>query len=145
MFPGACGGSTGGGMKNIRVLLLLKAAMNEIKKLIHPKLVVPIRHNGRMVEPEILFTIAGFTILYLVTFSTATILLAATGLDLLTSFSAAVSAMSNIGPGLGSVGPTANYAHLTDLAKWILNACMLLGRLEIYTVFVLLSSSFWKK
>lgn len=145
MFPGACGGSTGGGMKNIRVLLLLKAAMNEIKKLIHPKLVVPIRHNGRMVEPEILFTIAGFMILYLITFSTSTILLTATGLDLVTSFSAAVAAMSNVGPGLGSVGPTANYAHLTDFAKWILGACMLLGRLEIYTVFVLFSSSFWKK
>jgi trk system potassium uptake protein TrkH len=145
MFPGACGGSTGGGMKNIRVLLLLKAAVNEIKKLIHPKLVVPVRHNGRMVEPEVLFTIAGFMILYLVTFSTATILLAATGLDLVTSFSAAVSAMSNVGPGLGSVGPTSNYAHLTDLAKWILSAGMLLGRLEIYTVFVLFSSSFWKK
>ncbi len=145
MFPGACGGSTGGGMKNIRVLVLLKAAVNEIKKLIHPKLVVPVRHNGRMVEPEVLFTIAGFMILYLVTFSTATILLAATGLDLVTSFSAAVSAMSNVGPGLGSVGPTSNYAHLTDLAKWILSAGMLLGRLEIYTVFVLFSSSFWKK
>jgi trk system potassium uptake protein TrkH len=145
MFPGACGGSTGGGMKNIRVLLLLKAAVNEIKKLIHPKLVVPVRHNGKMVEPEILFTIAGFMILYLVTFSTSTILLTATGLDLVTSFSAAVAAMSNIGPGLGSVGPASNYAHLTDVAKWILSGSMLLGRLEIYTVFVLFSSAFWKK
>lgn len=145
MFPGACAGSTGGGIKNIRVLLLLKAAVNELKKLIHPKLVVPVRLNGRMVEPDVLFTIAGFLILYLVTFSTAAIILTATGLDIVSSMSAVASSMANIGPGLNTVGPMANYAHLTDLAKWILNACMLLGRLEIYTVFVLLSSSFWKK
>jgi trk system potassium uptake protein TrkH len=145
MFPGASAGSTGGGMKHIRVLLLLKTALNELKKLVHPRAVVPIRFNGRTVEVEVLFTIGGFLILYLVTFSTASIIITSSGLDIVTSMSAVASSMANVGPGLGSVGPMASYAHLTDFAKWILSACMLIGRLEIFTVFVLLSSAFWKK
>jgi len=144
MFPGACAGSTGGAMKNARVLLLLKAAVNEFKKLIHPQAVVPIRYNGRMVDQDVVFTVAGFIILYLVTFATASILMTALGLDIVTSISAVASCMANCGPGLGSVGPATNYAHLSDLAKWILSACMLLGRLELFTVFVLFSKAFWR-
>ncbi len=145
MFPGACAGSTGGGMKNIRVLLLLKTAANELKKIAHPKVVVNVRYGGKAVDSEILFTIAGFIILYLITFATCTVILTATGLDIVTSMSAVASAMANVGPGLGTVGPVANFAHLSDLAKWILNICMLVGRLEIYTVFVLFSATFWKR
>lgn len=145
MFPGGCAGSTSGGMKNIRVLLLLKTAVNELKKLIHPKAVVPIRYNGRMVEQEILLTIAGFIILFLVTFSTSTIILTLTGLDVVSSMSGVVACMSTVGPGLGTVGPMANYAHLSDLAKWTLNACMLVGRLELYTVIVVFSAAFWRR
>ncbi len=145
MFPGACGGSTGGGMKTIRVLILLKTAANELKKIAHPKVVANVRLGGKTVDQEILFTVAGFIILYLVTFATSTILLTATGLDIVTSMSAIASAMANVGPGLGTVGPMANFAHLSDLAKWVLSSCMLLGRLEIYTVFVLFSSAFWKR
>lgn len=145
MFPGACAGSTGGGMKNIRVLILLKTATNELKKIAHPKVVANVRLGGKTVDPEILFTIAGFIILYLITFATSTIILTATGLDIVTSMSAIASAMANVGPGLGTVGPVANFAHLSDLGKWVLNGCMLLGRLEIYTVFVLFSATFWKR
>ncbi|MCI0706072.1 MAG: TrkH family potassium uptake protein [Ignavibacteriae bacterium] len=145
MFPGASAGSTGGGLKNIRVLLLLKTGVNELKKLVHPKIVSPIRYNGRMVEQDTLFTVGGFLILYLITFSTASIILTATGLDIVTSMSAVAASMANVGPGLGTVGPMANYAHLTDFAKWVLGACMLLGRLEIFTVFALFSSAFWKR
>jgi len=144
MFPGACAGSTGGGMKNVRVLLLLKTAANELKRLVHPQAVIPVRYNGRMIEQDILFNIAGFIILYLVTFATATIAITATGLDLVTSLSAVVSAMSNIGPGLGAVGPMENYGGLPGIVKWILGACMVVGRLEIFTVFVLFSRVFWK-
>lgn len=144
MFPAACAGSTGGGMKNVRVLLLLKTAANELKHLVHPQAVIPVRYNGRMVEQDILFNIAGFIILYLVTFATATIAVTATGLDLVTSLSAVVAAMSNIGPGLGEVGPMANYGGLSDAVKWILSACMVIGRLEIFTVFVLFSRVFWR-
>ena len=145
MFPGASAGSTGGGLKNIRVLLLLKTGVNELKKLVHPKIVAPVRYNRRMVDQDTLFTIGGFFILYLVTFSTSSIILTATGLDVVTSMSAVAASMANVGPGLGTVGPMSNYAHLTDLAKWVLSACMLLGRLEIFTVFALFSSAFWKR
>lgn len=144
MFPAACAGSTGGGMKNVRVLLLLKTATNELKHLIHPQAVIPVRYNGRMIEQDILFNIAGFIILYLITFATATIAITATGMDLVTSISAVVAAMSNIGPGLGEVGPMSNYSGLPDLVKWILGACMVIGRLEIFTVFVLFSRVFWR-
>ena len=144
LFPGACAGSTGGAMKNIRVLLLLKAAVNELKKLIHPKAVIPVRYNGRTVEQDVLFTVAGFIILYLVTFATGTILMTAFGLDLVTSLSSVATCMANCGPGLGAVGPMANYAHLPSMAKWVLDACMIIGRLELFTVFVLFNRSFWK-
>lgn len=144
LFPGACSGSTGGAVKNVRVLLLLKAAMNEFKRLIHPQAVVTVRLNGKTIEQDVLFTVAGFIILYLVTFATASILMTGLGLDLITSLSAVATCMANAGPGLGTVGPMANYAHLPDLAKWILDACMLVGRLELFTVFVLFSRSFWR-
>ncbi len=145
LFPGGCAGSTAGGMKNIRVLLLLRTAANELKKLIHPKLVTAVRNDGRAVEAEILFAIGGFIILYLATFAISAIVLAATGLDLVTSMSAVATCMAGCGPGLGTVGPASNYAHLSIFAKWVLDASMLLGRLEIYSVFVVFSSSFWKK
>jgi trk system potassium uptake protein TrkH len=144
MFPGACAGSTGGGIKNVRVLLLLKIAVNEFKQLIHPSAVVPIRYNGKVVGNEVLFTIAGFIILFLISYATATVLVVATGVDLITSISAVASSMSNIGPGLGTVGPMSNYSHLPEVTKWILAACMVIGRLEIYTVFVLFSKAFWR-
>jgi trk system potassium uptake protein TrkH len=145
LFPGGCAGSTAGGMKNIRVLLLFRTAANELKKLIHPKLVTAVRNDGKAVEAEILFAVGGFIILYLTTFAITAIVLAATGLDLVTSMSAVATCMAGCGPGLGTVGPVSNYAHLSTLAKWVLDASMLLGRLEIYSVFVVFSSSFWKK
>jgi trk system potassium uptake protein TrkH len=145
LFPGGCAGSTSGGMKNIRVLLLLRSAMNELKKLVHPKLVTTVRNDGRAVEPEILSAITGFVILYVATFSTSSLILTATGLDIVTSVSAVASCMANCGPGLGTVGPVANYSQLSVLAKWVLDACMILGRLEIYSVFVVFSSMFWRR
>lgn len=145
MFPGGCAGSTGGGMKNVRVLLLLKTAGNELKRQVHPQAVIPVRFKGRMVEEDILFNVAGFIILYLVTLATGTMMVAAAGLDLVTALSAVTSALSNIGPGLGAVGPMETYAGLPDVVKWVLGACMVIGRLEIFTVFVLFSRSFWKR
>lgn len=145
MFSGGAAGSTSGGLKNVRVLLLLKAAFSEVKRLLHPKIVAPVRFNGNAVDQTVLITIGGFVILYLTTFCTATILLSITGLDMVTSMSAAAACLSNEGPGLSSVGPMGNFAHLTDFAKWILSASMLVGRLEIFTVFALFSSAFWKR
>ncbi|MBI3112759.1 MAG: TrkH family potassium uptake protein [Ignavibacteriales bacterium] len=145
MFPGALAGSTGGGIKNVRVLLLFKAAFSEVKRLLHPKIVAPVRLNGIAVEQTTLITIGGFVILYLITFTTAAIVLSMTGLDIVTSMSAVAACLSNEGPGLSSVGPMGNYADLTAFAKWVLGGCMLIGRLEIFTIFALFSSSFWRR
>ncbi len=145
MFAGGCAGSTAGGMKNVRVLLMLKAIFGQFKRLLFPRAVVPVRLDGRMVGDEILVTVGGFILLYLSIFIVGTLMLSETGLDIVTAASAVASCLGGVGPGLGSVGPMSNYAHLSDLAKWVLDACMLLGRLEIYTLIVLFSSTFWKK
>ncbi len=144
MFPGASSGSTGGGMKTVRVLLMLKAGTNVFKRLLHPRVVTPMTLNGVGVAMETMMAIAGFVMLYFVTFGTGTIILTAAGSDILTSLSAVAANMANVGPGLAAVGPMANYGHLPDISKWTLDVCMILGRLEIYTVLVLFTKVFWK-
>ena len=145
MFVGGCAGSTSGGIKCMRVLLLFKQGYRELFRLIHPRAVRPVKMGERIVKPEILCGVWGFFILFLGLFVVATLLLAATGVDVLTSFSAVVACIGNIGPGLGSVGPTENFAHIPVAGKWVLTLCMLLGRLEVYTVVVLFVPEFWKK
>lgn len=144
MFPGATSGSTGGGMKTVRVLLMLKAGTNVFKRFLHPNAVTTITINRTMVGLETMLAIAGFAMLYFVTFGTGTIILTAAGSDILTSMSAVAASMANVGPGLAAVGPMANFAHLPDISKWTLDVCMILGRLEIYTVLVLFTKVFWK-
>uniref|UniRef100_A0A7C4RST0 TrkH family potassium uptake protein n=1 Tax=Desulfatirhabdium butyrativorans TaxID=340467 RepID=A0A7C4RST0_9BACT len=145
MFLGACAGSTGGGMKCMRIILLLKQAYREMMHLIHPKMISPIKFGGKVVSDEVIRSVWGFFLLYLGVFLTASLLLAAMHVDLVTSMAAVAACLGNIGPGIGSVGPTENYAHLHDMAKWLLAVCMLLGRLEIYTIIVLFVPEFWKK
>ena len=145
MFLGACAGSTGGGMKCMRIILLLKQAYREMMSLIHPKMISPIKFGGKVVSDEVIRSIWGFFLLYLGVFLTASLLLAAMHVDLVTSMAAVAACLGNIGPGIGSVGPTENYAHLHNMAKWLLSVCMLLGRLEIYTIIVLFVPEFWKK
>ena len=144
MILGACAGSTGGGLKQVRVLLLLKTAFNEFRKMIHPKLVSPVRINGAAVDQETLITIAGFLILYLATLFNSSVILMLTGLPPLEALSAVAACLTNEGPGLGAVGPMGNYVHLSVIAKWVLSTCMLLGRLELFTVLALLSGAFWR-
>ena len=145
MFLGGCAGSTGGGMKCMRILLLLKQGYHELFRLVHPRAVKHIKLGGQTVSPSIMSGILGFFIIYLAVFVISSFLLAATGLDVVTSFAAVVACIGNIGPGLGTVGPAENFAHLPAFAKWVLTLCMLLGRLEIYTVFILFVPEFWKK
>jgi len=145
MFLGASAGSTGGGIKVLRLLLLLKHAHRELKRLIHPHAVYRVKLGGRPVPDEVLNTVWGFLGLYLALVMVAFMALAALGLDLTTSFAAVLATIGNIGPGLGAVGPTDNYAAIPALGKWILIICMLLGRLEIYTVVILLVPEFWRK
>ncbi len=145
MFLGGCAGSTGGGIKCMRIQLLLKHAYNELYRLIHPRAVTRVKFGKRSVEQDVLNSIAGFFLLFLGLFIVSSFLLAAMGVDVVTSFAAVVACIGNIGPGLGAVGPTDNYAALPDMGKMLLYFCMLLGRLEIYTVIILFVPEFWRK
>jgi len=141
-FIGGCAGSTGGGMKVIRVLLLFKQGMREVVRLIHPNAQVPVKIGGHVLEERVIDAVWGFFSLYVVSFIIMALLLAASGLDLVTSFSAVAACMNNLGPGLGDVG--SHYGDINDIAKWILCFAMLLGRLEIFTLLVLLTPAFWR-
>jgi len=145
MFIGACAGSTGGGMKVVRVLLLFRQGMREIRRLIHPHAVIHVKINHQSIDGSIVQALWGFFVLYIVCFAMIAILLACTGVDILTSLSAAAACITNTGPGFGEVGPASTYASLPDTGKGILFFAMILGRLEIFTFFVLLVPEFWKK
>jgi trk system potassium uptake protein TrkH len=145
MFVGGSAGSTGGGPKVMRVLVVLKQSASELRRLVHPRVVAPVRLNGRTVERQVVSSVYSFMGLYLGVFVVIGLILAGLGLDLVDAFSAAIACLGNIGPGLGSVGPAGNYAHLSDAAKWLLSLAMIVGRLEIYTVLVLLVPDFWRR
>ncbi|MET0052154.1 MAG: TrkH family potassium uptake protein [Candidatus Thiodiazotropha sp.] len=142
-FVGGCAGSTGGGIKVIRFLLLIKQGFREINRLIHPNAEIPIRVGGKTIPWRVVDAVWGFFALYVASFGVMYLALAATGLDLMTSFSAVAASTNNLGPGLADVGT--HYANLNDPAKWILCFAMLLGRLEIFTLLVLLTPAFWRK
>ncbi len=145
MFLGPSAGSTGGGMKCMRIMLLLKHSYLELFRMIHPHAVTQLKFGKRLVSDDIIRGIWGFFIIYLGLFILSSLVLTALGIDMVTSFSAVAACIGNIGPGLGSVGPRENFAHLPLLAKWVLSFCMLLGRLEIYTVIILFVPEFWRK
>jgi len=145
MFIGACAGSTGGGMKVIRVLLLFRQGMREIRRLIHPHGVIHVKINDQSIDGPVVQALWGFFVLYMVCYAIITILLAFTGVDMLTSLTAAAACITNTGPGFGDVGPASTYASLPDAAKAVLMFGMILGRLEIFTFFVLLVPEFWRK
>jgi trk system potassium uptake protein len=145
MFIGGCAGSTGGSIKIIRIMLVLKHSINEIKKLLHPNAYLPVRMGGRVVQPEVITNVLGFFLLYMVIFASGSVAMAALGLDALTAISSVAATLGNIGPGLGSIGPTENYAHIPLMGKWLLSFFMLMGRLEIYTILILFVPEFWKK
>ena len=144
MILGGCASSTAGGLKEVRVLLMIKSLFVEIKKLVHPRLVLPVRYNGVPVERETIITIGVFLIVFLGVLFNSSIVLILTGLEPGVALSAVAACLTNEGPGFGSVGPMGNYAHLSILAKWVLSLCMFFGRLEIFTVLVLFSKAFWK-
>ena len=141
-FMGACAGSTGGGLKVIRVLLLFKQGMREVRRLIHPNAIINIKLGSGPVQESVINAIWGFFAAYVVSFAVIMLLLMATGLDQVTAFSATAAGMNNLGPGLGGV--SANYANLSDAAKWLLCLAMLLGRLEIFSLLVLFTPAFWR-
>ncbi|RKX93439.1 MAG: TrkH family potassium uptake protein [Spirochaetes bacterium] len=144
MFVGGSAGSTGGGMKVIRLTALMKMGINEMKYLVTPKGVFPVRINGQVVKKDILYPIAGFVLLYITVLLAVTITVASGGYGILTSFTTSLATLGNIGPGFGKIGPALNYSFYPVYIKWVLSAAMMLGRLELYTVLILLTPHFWR-
>lgn len=144
MFIGGMGGSTGGGMKVVRVILILKYVALETRRLLHARAIIPIRIGDRYISEDVIRNTLGFFLFYISIFVFATLMLTAMNLDMESAIGAAASALGNIGPAFGAYGPTENYALMPAAGKWLLSFCMLLGRLEIFTVMVLFSRTFWK-
>jgi trk system potassium uptake protein len=138
-------GSTGGGIKMIRTLVIGGQAANQLKQLLHPRAVLTLRIGGRPMPDTLPAAVLGFTFLYFISIVTLTFVLLLSGLDFVTAFSAIIACINNMGPGLGTVGPSTNYASLTDFQSWICTVAMILGRLEIFPVVVLMTSAFWRK
>jgi trk system potassium uptake protein TrkH len=144
MFIGAMGGSTGGGMKVARIILLVKYAATETRRMLHSRAIIPIRIGDRYIGEDVVRNTLGFFLFYISIFGITALILTTLNLDIESAIGAAASAIGNIGPGLGAFGPTDNYALLHPMGKWMLTFCMLLGRLEIFTIMVLFSRTFWK-
>jgi trk system potassium uptake protein TrkH len=142
-FIGGCSGSTGGGIKVIRILLLVKQGARELKRLVHPNAQIAVKIGKKPLPEKVLEAVWGFFAAYFAISALMILLLMASGLDLETSFSAVAACLNNLGPGLGDVGQ--NFASINDFAKWVLCLAMLLGRLEIFTLLVLLTPAFWRK
>lgn len=145
MFVGGSAGSTGGGIKIIRQLLLIKNSSQELKRLIHPQAVIPLKFNGKAVNGDIIYKIMAFFLIYMMIFAFGSLIMSAIGLDFESSVGAVAASLGNIGPGIGSVGPIENYAHIPLFGKWFLAFLMLLGRLELFTVLIIFAPAFWKK
>jgi len=145
MFLGASAGSTGGGMKCLRIMLCFKYCYRELFTLVHPHSVSHIKIGGKPVPDDVMRSVLGFMALYVGLFALSSVLLAGLGVDFMTAVTAVASAIGNVGPGFGMVGPVDNYAQIPVLGKWLLIWCMLLGRLEIFTVIILVVPEFWRK
>lgn len=141
----ACSGSTGGGIKMMRAMILYKQVFREIVRSLHPNAVRPVRMGTNPVPENILHAVLGFSFMYMVSIVSLTLVLSAAGLELVTAFSAVVACLNNTGPGLGLVGPASNYQSLGDFHKWVLAFAMILGRLEIFTLLVVLTPTFWRR
>lgn len=138
-------GSTGGGIKMFRSLMLLQQARREMKQIVHPSAVIPIRVGDQVIPERIVASVLAFIFLYFQTIAVLTFLMLLSGMDFIPAFSAVVASVNNLGPGLGSVGPMGNFQGLTDFQTWICTVGMILGRLEILSVLVLFSAAFWRK
>ena len=144
-FIGGSAGSTSGGVKIVRHIVMIKNSILEFKKLLHPNAVIPVRYDGKGVQRNIVFNILSFFILYMLIFILGSVLLTFLGLDFMSAIGVTASSLGNIGPAIGSVSPVDNFSHLSDTAKWFCSFLMLIGRLELFTVLILLTPFFWRK
>jgi len=140
-----CAGSTGGGIKLVRSLLLMKQALRELTRIVHPRAVVPVTLGGSVVPPQVMQSVLAFMLIYGFVMTVVCMLLLLSGLDLITAATATIACVNNTGPGLGQVGPSGNYQGLSDFQTWVCYAAMLLGRLELLSVLVLFTPAFWRK
>ncbi|WP_298780588.1 TrkH family potassium uptake protein [uncultured Polaribacter sp.] len=144
-FTGGSAGSTSGGIKVVRHIIMLKNSFLEFKKALHPNAIIPVRYDSKTVPQTIVFNILSFFIIYMLIFIIATVILTFFGLDFISAIGAAASSLGNIGPAIGSVSPVDNFAHLSSGAKWFCSFLMLIGRLELFTVLILFTPFFWRK
>jgi trk system potassium uptake protein TrkH len=145
MWIGGCSGSTAGGIKVIRHVVLWKQMGNEMRRLVYPRGVFSVQLNKRVGRKDIVYGVAGFFFMYLAVIAVTTLLTAASGVDIFSSFSAALSITGNVGTGFGAIGPTHNYSVFADPIKWLFSFVMIAGRLEMWTVFLLFSPVYWRK
>jgi trk system potassium uptake protein TrkH len=141
-FAGACAGSTGGGIKQIRMLLLFRQGFREVRQLIHPNAVIPVKIGGKPVPESVVSSVWGFLAAYIFVFAILMMTMLALGSDPITAYSAVGATLNNLGPGLGEVALT--YESLNGAEKWVLCLAMLLGRLELFTLLVVLTPEFWR-
>ncbi|MDH5366108.1 MAG: TrkH family potassium uptake protein [Cyclobacteriaceae bacterium] len=144
MFMGGSAGSTAGGVKIVRHIVLFKNSFLEMKRQLHPSAIIPVRLNKKAINQDITFQVLAFMMIYFSIFATGCIIISLTGVDFITAVGAVATSLGNIGPGLGTVGPIHNFSHMPDFAKWFLGLLMLLGRLELFTVLMLFTRFFWK-
>ena len=145
LFTGGCAGSTGGGIKMVRHRILMKNSSLELKRLLHPRAVLLVRFNGHVVPNNVLSNIMAFAFWYVAIFLFGTLLMSLLGLDFASSIGAVATSLGNVGPGIGTVGPSFNFSHVSVPGKWVLSSLMLIGRLELFTILIIFSRSFWKK
>ena len=144
LFVGGSAGSTAGGVKVIRHVVLFKNSFLELKRQLHPSAIMPVRISGKAIERDIVFNVLAFIMIYILIFLVGVVLLSAMNVEFDTAFGAVATSISNVGPGIGDVGPTDNFSNIPWPGKWLLSLLMLLGRLELFTVLMLLSPHFWK-
>ncbi len=144
-FTGGCAGSTGGGVKMIRWMIIIRNSFREIKQIVHPKAILPIRIGDKTIDYNIQRTVLSFFVLYLIVFGTGALIMATMGYDMQSAIGASIACLGNIGPGWGEFGPTENYAQIPIIGKWVLIIMMMIGRLEIFTVLLIFTPTFWKQ
>lgn len=144
-FFGGSAGSTGGSIKIMRIVLLMKNSYYELRRLVHPNAIIPVKFNKRSVDSKIITNVLAFFMLYFIIFAVSTVIFTLIEPDMESAMGAVATSLGNIGPGLGNVGPAENFLHISPIGKWFLSFLMLLGRLELFTILVLFSPSFWKQ
>jgi trk system potassium uptake protein TrkH len=145
LLVGGSAGSTAGGVKIIRHVVLFKNSFLELKRQLHPSAVLPVRISGKAIDQGVVSNVLAFIMIYILIFILGVILLSTMNLDFTTAFGAVATTLGNVGPGIGNVGPLDNYYEIPTAGKWLLSFLMLLGRLELFTVLMILTPHFWKR